>query len=254
MDRLVAEKQTMTEQKVETETAKETEVKAEAQTEEQTDVQSATQETESEQKQEIDTEQTAEEPSTENERYLNSLENITIADYMKREEDKRVEQFEAEKDALVKQQYEKTTESEPEPATEKKQEVSQNIIDKPNYDFIQENEKIVKLSKKEKVKKKPERKRLSLFLSIALGISAIICISNIVAIDQMSSNLAGIEHEFYDVNLPKYLKDIADLDTTKKGMEFVETYPDEEFDAGESGHESNWFDKLCNFLSGLFGG
>lgn len=93
-----------------------------------------------------------------------------------------------------------------------------------------------------------------MFLSIALGISAIICVSNVIAIDQMSSNLAGIEYELYEVNLPKYLKDIADLDTTKKGMEFIETFPEEEFDAGEAGKKSNWFDKLCNFFSGLFGG
>ena len=44
------------------------------------------------------------------------------------------------------------------------------------------------------------------------------------------------------------------IDTTKKGMEFIETFPEEEFDAGEAGKKSNWFDKLCNFFSGLFGG
>ena len=161
-----------------------------------------------------------------------------------------------EKEKLIEKQYEKEEAPQQDQKEEKvfKQEVSQNIIEKPNYDFIQESDKGVKLSRKENAKKKPRKKRLSLFLSIALGISAIICVSNVIAIDQMSSNLAGIEYELYEVNLPKYLKDIADLDTTKKGMEFIETFPEEEFDAGEAGKKSNWFDKLCNFFSGLFGG
>ncbi len=193
---------------------------------------------------------------TENEKYLNSFENMTVADFKKQEEEKRIKEFQLEKEKLIEKQFEKEEAPQQDQKEEKvfKQEVSQNIIEKPNYDFIQESDKVVKLSRKENAKKKPRKKRLSLFLSIALGISAIICVSNVIAIDQMSSNLAGIEYELYEVNLPKYLKDIADLDTTKKGMEFIETFPEEEFDAGEAGKKSNWFDKLCNFFSGLFGG
>ena len=231
MDRLVAEVETKTEEKIETEVAVETEVEA------QSEANEVGQETESQ--------------LTENSKYLNSFEDMTIAEFKKQEEDKRLAAFEAEKEKLIEKQYEKEEEK---PQPEKEQEVSQKIIEKPNYDFIQENDKIVKLSRKEQAKKKPVKKRLGLFLSIALGISAIICISNVIAIDYMASNLAEIEHDLYEVNLPKYLKDIADLDTTKKGMEFVETYPDDIFDAGEAGRRSNWFDKFCNFLSGLFGG
>ena len=181
---------------------------------------------------------------------------MTVADFKKQEEEKRIKEFQLEKEKLIEKQFEKKEAPQQEQKEEKafKQEVSQNIIEKPNYDFIQESDKVVKLSRKENAKKKPRKKRLSLFLSIALGISAIICVSNVIAIDQMSSNLASIEYELYEVNLPKYLKDIADLDTTKKGMEFIETFPEEEFDAGEAGKKSNWFDKLCNFFSGLFGG
>ena len=232
MDRLVAEVETKTEEKIETEVAVETQ--------EQTEVETVSQET-------------VAAPVTENSKYLNSFENMTVADFKKQEEKKMLEEFEVEKEQLIQKQYEKLEEA-PEPEKEKKQEVSQKIIEKPNYDFIQENDKVVTLSKKEKAKKKTSKKRLSLFLSLALGISAIICISNVIAIDHMSSNLAGLEYELYEVNLPKYLKDIADLDTTKKGMEFIETYPEDIYDAGESGQKTNWFDKVCNFFSGLFGG
>jgi hypothetical protein len=54
--------------------------------------------------------------------------------------------------------------------------------------------------------------------------------------------------------LPKYLKKISDLDTTKKSMEFLETYPEEMQAAGDIGEKTNWFDKFCNWLGGLFGG
>lgn len=231
MDRLVAEAETKTEEKVETEVAVETL--------EMTEAPNSSEETES--------------GLTENSKYLNSFENMTVADFKKQEEKKRLAEFEKEKETLIQNQY-KQEEEMPQPEKEKKQEVSQKIIEKPNYDFIQENDKIVKLSKKEKPKKKSSKKKLSLILSVVLGIAAIICIGNVIAIDHMSSNLAGIEHELYEVNLPKYLKDIANLDTTKKGMEFIETYPEDIFDAGEAGHKTNWFDKFCNFFSGLFGG
>ncbi len=239
MDRLVAEKETITEEKIETKTAQQFEEKVEtvvAQTEE---------------------------VETENAKYLNSFENLTVADFIKQEKEKELKQFELEKEKLIQKQFEKkeekkqeivAEEKQSEPEKKEKQEVSQKIIEKPNYDLISENSKIVKLTRNEKPKKKTSKKKLSLILSLVLAVSAIICISNVVAIEHMSSNLASVEHELYDVNLPKYLKDIADLDTTKKGMEFIETYPDEKFDAGSAGHKSNWFDKLCNFLSGLFGG
>lgn len=184
--------------------------------------------------------------------YLASLEDITVADYLKKEEEKKLKEFEKEKEDLIQKQYEKE-EAQEENSQEEKT-VSQNIIEKPNYDLIQENKKIVRLKKKQKEKKSPSKKKLSLILSITLGIASIICVSNIIAIDQMSSNLAGLEYELYEVNLPKYLNDIANLDTTKKGMDFIETYPEEVYDAGEEGQKTNWFDKVCDFLSGLFGG
>ena len=37
-------------------------------------------------------------------------------------------------------------------------------------------------------------------------------------------------------------------------MEMIETYPEDMLDAGDLGKVSNWFDRLCNFIVGMFGG
>ena len=60
--------------------------------------------------------------------------------------------------------------------------------------------------------------------------------------------------ETYQLNLYRYLKNITKLDTTKQGMQFLETYPGDGESAGEVGKQTNWFDSLCNWLGGVFGG
>ena len=89
---------------------------------------------------------------------------------------------------------------------------------------------------------------------VGLGIASVLCVTNVAILQNYSSSLSQLETEFYEVNLPKYLKDVANLDTTKKSMEFLDTYPEEINNAGELGTKTNWFDKFCNFLGGLFGG
>lgn len=175
--------------------------------------------------------------------YLNSFENMTVADVKKEQEEKELQEFEKEKEELIAKTYQKT-EEEPKPA---------NIIEKPNYDFIEENKKIVKLTKKTQSKKKLSKKTAGIALAAVLGASAIVCVTNAALIDNYASNFVQVE-ETYNFNLAKYLKDINNLDATKKSMEFLETYPDDMLDAGSIGQKSNWFDKLCNFLGGLFGG
>lgn len=218
-------------------------------------------------------------------KYINSFENMTVADIKRQEEEKTLAEFEKEKDELIAKQYkteEKPQEKEPEKKSAReilfgkdektenvqetsaegqaekienteeteKQKVSQNIIEKPNYDLIEEK-KIVHLKKKEK--SKPKKKVAGIVLACVLGASAIICVSNTIALEQMSQNYFQIEEQ-YNVNLQKYLRDIANLDSTKKSMEMVETYPDDLLPAGDLGQKSNWFDRLCNFIVGLFGG
>lgn len=178
--------------------------------------------------------------------YLNSFENLTVADIKKKEEDKRVEEFKSQKEDLIKEQYEKLAQE------ETVNEASQKIIEKPNYDFIKENKKIVKINKKEE-KQKNRKKLTGIALACTLGISALICVTNTIIIDNLNTNLIEID-KTYDINLQKYLRNINNLDATKQGMEFIETYPEDLLDAGDLGKQSNWFDRLCSFLGGLFGG
>lgn len=177
--------------------------------------------------------------------YLNSLENITIGDYKKQEEEKKLEQFQQEKEELIQKQFE---------VKQEKQE-SQNIIEKPNYDFIEENKKVIKLRKILKPEaEKSKKSRRGVVIAIGLAICSLLAVTNVTILDNYSSSLSNLQHEFYDVNLPKYLKNIANLDTTKKSMEFIETYPEEMQNAGDIGEKTNWYDKLTNFISGVFGG
>ena len=186
--------------------------------------------------------------------YLNSLEDMTIGDIKRQEEKKEAEQFKIDKEILIQQQFENSG-NEKQSAKEQKPQakVSQNIIEKPNYDLIEENKKIVKLKKKAKAKNVNKKKVAGIALACALGASAIVCVTNTILIDNMNTQFIQID-ETYKLNLAKYLQNIYKLDTTKQSMEIIETYPDELLDAGDLGEYSNWFDKICSFLGGLFGG
>lgn len=244
MDRLVADIET--EEKIETTTSPATEIKEEVvvpkvkirlkQTAEPKDFESK-QETIEESKDTI----------PERNAYISSFGDLTVADIKKQEEDKRVEEFNEKKEELLKKQFEIADKK------EEKQEVSQNVIEKPNYDLIEENKKIVKLKKNEKKKKANSKKVAGIVMACTLGASALVCVTNTIIIDNMSSNFTQID-ETYKLNLRKYLKHIYDLDTTKKSMEMIETYPEDMLDAGDLGKVSNWFDRLCNFIGGMFGG
>ena len=176
--------------------------------------------------------------------YLKSFEGKTLADMKKEEEQTKQAVFEKEKEELIEKQYEKKE--------------KENVIEKPNYDLIEEKKTIIKIRNKQK--KEPEKvarkkgKRFGVILAIGLGICSILCVTNIAILDNMTASYSALEQEFYNVNLPKYLKNISNLDTTKKSMEFLETYPEEMQNPADLGQKTNWFDKFCNFLSGLFGG
>ncbi len=189
--------------------------------------------------------------------YLNSLENITIADIKKEENVKKQEEFKVEKETLIQQQFDliqqQFDETQKQELQKVEQQESQKIVEKPNYDLISEPKRVIKLKSKPQEKKKVSKKAVGIALACALGISGVICVTNTIIIDNMSSNFVQID-ETYKLNLAKYLKDIANLDTTKQGMEFLESYPEENLDAGDLGAKTNWFDRLCNFIGGLFGG
>lgn len=182
--------------------------------------------------------------------YLNSFDkNMTVADFKRQEEQKEAEKFKIEKEELIQEQFKPVVSK-----AKLQQEVSEKVIEKPNYDFIQENKKVIHLKNKVRHNKKSNKKLAGIALACALGVSAVIGVVNVVILDNMNAGYTQIHHEYYDINLPKYLKNLTKIDTTKKGLDLVETYPEELLDAGEVGKSSNWFDKLCGFFSGIFGG
>lgn len=232
MDRLVAETETKTEVEVETKTEEKVEVK-----EENISLQEET----------IHEESTQEAPPAEyRSEYLKSFEDMTLADMINKEDVDKQKELQKEKEELIEQQF-----------TQEEKVEEEKIIEKPNFDLIKPDKRVIKLRRKQEKfqpKERKKSKKFGLILAIGLGIASVLCVTNVAILQNYSSSLSQLETEFYEVNLPKYLKDVANLDTTKKSMEFLDTYPEEINNAGELGTKTNWFDKFCNFLGGLFGG
>lgn len=201
-----------------------------------------------------------------NNSYISSFADMTVADIRKEEEKKKAqeaaeerlrlleeeriqEQIRAEEERTKEESLQITQEERVNDATENAN--GTTVIEKPNYDLLES--KVIKLKKNTPQKKKRSKKLAGLILACALGGAAIICVTNCVILDQMNSNFLQIEDN-YNLKLGKYLRDINNLDATKQSMEMIETYPEDLLDAGDLGQKSNWFDRLCNFIGGLFGG
>lgn len=189
--------------------------------------------------------------------YVQSFEGITIADIKREEEKKRLAEFEKEKDKLIEEQYVPVELKQEEKKEEQivTQVESQNIIEKPNYDLIEEPKKVIRLRGRSAVKSErgKTKKLAGVLLACVLGASSIVTIANFTILDNLSSSISEIGKQ-YNIRFEKYMKDIANLDITKKNMEFLDTYPDELQPAGSLGQKTNWFDRLCSFIAGLFGG
>ncbi len=139
-------------------------------------------------------------------------------------------------------------------------EQSKNIvIETPNYDFIPEAtpEKKKRLLKLEKeVEKSMPRKTSWIKRSVlALGIALTLSFGIYTAVDLSNSISAynTIQNE-YSINVATLMQKIASVDSGNKMSELIETFPDELMRPSEFEIQSNWFDRFCNFLSGLFGG
>ncbi len=149
----------------------------------------------------------------------------------------------------------------PSPQIEATSESSQ-IIEKPNYDFEEtltdaQREKIFKIEKKEEVKPQSKPKRLKIaIISILFAIFGVWGLVNVAQIDNLGSQIAQVAKEYYEINLPKYLKNLTTLDASNSSnMEnLFQTIPDEDSPPSEIIEKSNWFDRFCNFIAGLFGG
>ncbi len=139
---------------------------------------------------------------------------------------------------------------------------SSSVIESPNYDFIEtlSPEQRQKIFKEEEVKEdvsvkaKPNRFKLIIF-SILFAIFGVWGIINIATLDNLSSQISNLSYE-YDMNLIRYLNNLYQIDITNSDnmQNLFETIPKEDLPATSMGEQSNWFDRFCNFISGLFGG
>lgn len=206
--------------------------------------------------------QTVEAPEVEEEKpkremvtsYISEFENVTIKDVMEKAEQEKelkkiqpIENIDVDEgeNTVIESENEKIESGENTIVQQPEKTVKKLVIEKPNYDFM------VKGKKKEKVKKKGKLK--TILMACALAISCIGCVAGTVVIDNLSGQYLELQDE-YHLNLLTYLKDINNLNVTNKGLEFIETYPEDFNDASSIGKTTNWFDNLTNFITGLFGG
>ena len=139
----------------------------------------------------------------------------------------------------------------------------EQAITRPNYDMIQEisPEKRKKIYKVEKVeseeKPKPfafnKKLKTILFAIVFIVAGAFMLTSGIELIDAANS-LSSSQTTYYDIKLPGLIKKIDGIDNSNKALELIETYPDEIEEPSSISKNTNWFDRICNFISGLFGG
>ena len=238
MDRLILEAKT---KEVKTE-AKEASVQAQAEEKQEVKKETTLEEkviSKQEQKEQEITEEEKEEVEEKKEiynGYLSNFENLTLSDVKSQEAVKEQEP--------VAQVAEEVVEEE-KPLAVQERTVKKLIIEKPNYDFI------AKSNKKEKPRRKGKLK--TIVLACALAICSVLCVSGAVMCDQLNDNYLELQ-DTYDLNLRTYLSNINKLNITNQGLEFLETYPEELNAPSDIGKTSNWFDRLANFIAGLFGG
>lgn len=138
--------------------------------------------------------------------------------------------------------------------------VDKNLVEeKPNFDKIEElsaekREKIFKVEKQEQSSKKKTNKKLKLaILSICLVVLTAFCITTAVEIAKATQSLQAAQTE-YSANLLKVVQKIYSTETGNRSLSLFETFPEEDLTASSFYETSNWFDRFCKFLTGLFGG
>ena len=169
--------------------------------------------------------------------YLSNFDNLTLSDVKSQETVDEVAE-EVQSEEIEDEQKEQISP----PQVKEEKTVKKLIIEKPNYDFI------AKSNKKEK-----KGRLKTIVLACALAICSVLCVSGAVMCDQLNDNYLELQ-DTYDLNLRTYLSNINKLNITNQGLEFLETYPEELNAPSDIGKTSNWFDRIANFIAGLFGG
>ncbi len=144
-----------------------------------------------------------------------------------------------------------------------KEEISQDIkaqeltsvIETPNYDLMEtlseaQEEKVFKV---EKNQPKAERRISPLMKKIKIGIMVLLIgvfgswtIYNAVELSQVVTE--------YNLKLDQYLLKLGTLDSASGMNDLFPTYPEDFNKASSIEKKSNWFDRLCDFIAGIFGG
>ena len=135
-----------------------------------------------------------------------------------------------------------------------------SVIETPNYDLTEtlteeEHKKVFVLEKDESSPKKKTNKFKCILMAILFAIFGVWGIINVAQIDNVASQMAEVTTQ-YNINLFNYLKNLTMLDTanSENMKNLFETIPEDEVPPTEIGEKSNWFDRFCNFIGGLFGG
>ncbi len=135
-----------------------------------------------------------------------------------------------------------------------------SVIETPNYDLTEtlteeEHKKVFVIEKEENKSKKKTNKFKCILISILFAIFGVWGIINVAQIDNVASQVAGVTTQ-YNINLFNYLKNLMMLDATNSEnmRNLFETIPENEVPPTNIGEQSNWFDRFCNFIGGLFGG
>lgn len=174
--------------------------------------------------------------------------------------------FPAEEVKKLKEKYssvesQKELEKEQQEINQIESKVSQ-VIEKPNYDYMEtlsekQRKKIFSIKKEETpAANKPKKTKFKLIMvSILFAIFGVWGGVNITCINTASSQIAEVSTK-YQLNLFNYLKNLYMLDATNSEnmKNLFETIPEEGATANVLDEKSNWFDRVCNFLGGLFGG
>ena len=238
MDRLILEAKTKEAKTKMKETSVETKVEIKQEVKKETTLEEKVISKQEQKEQEITEEEKEEVEEVIYNGYLSNFENLTLSDVKSQETvDEVAEEVQSE-------EIEDKEQISP-PQVEEEKTVKKLIIEKPNYDFI------AKSNKKEKLKRKGKLK--TIVLACALAICSVLCVSGAVMCDQLNDNYLELQ-DTYDLNLRTYLSNINKLNITNQGLEFLETYPEELNAPSDIGKTSNWFDRLANFIAGLFGG
>ncbi len=134
------------------------------------------------------------------------------------------------------------------------------VIEKPNYDTMDtlsesERKKVFVFKNVESTKKANPSKFKIILISVIFALFTIWGTVNIANIENVSSQISQVSSQ-YEINLINYLKNLYMLDVTNSEnmKNLFETIPDESVPPTQIDAQSNWFDRFCNFIGGLFGG